>query len=85
LADRLVPAEAALWDLVAGMQRTKFAGALVQSGIADALYERPREAECEGGRERSPAEVHELMQAAGIVPGRVRHAGVHMLVEGTAG
>lgn len=42
LADRLVPAEAALWDFAAGMQRTKLAGALVQSGIADALAERPR-------------------------------------------
>lgn len=41
--------------------------------------------ECEGGRERSPGEVHELMRAAGIVPGKVRHAGAHMLVEGIAG
>jgi hypothetical protein len=40
--------------------------------------------ECEGGRERSPREVHELMRAADIMPGRVRHAGVHMLVEGIA-
>lgn len=43
LADRLLPAEAALWDFAAGMQRTKLAGALVQSGIADALAERPRD------------------------------------------
>lgn len=43
LADRLVPAEAALWDFAAGMQRTKLAGALVQSGIADALAQRPRD------------------------------------------
>lgn len=41
--------------------------------------------ECEGGRERSPGEVHELMRAADISPGRVRHAGAHMLVEGIAG
>jgi hypothetical protein len=41
--------------------------------------------ECEGGRERSPCEVHELMRAADISPGRVRHAGAHMLVEGIAG
>lgn len=41
--------------------------------------------ECEGGRERSPGEVHELMCAADISPGRVRHAGAHMLVEGIAG
>ncbi len=40
--------------------------------------------ECEGGRERSPAEVHALMRDAGLAPGRVRHAGVHMLVEGIA-
>lgn len=41
--------------------------------------------ECEGGRERSPAQVHELMREAGIIPARVRHAGLHMLVEGIAG
>jgi hypothetical protein len=40
--------------------------------------------ECEGGRERSPVEVHSLMRDAGIVPGRVRHAGLHMVVEGVA-
>jgi SAM-dependent methyltransferase len=41
--------------------------------------------ECEGGRERSPREVHSLMGDAGLTPGRVRHAGLHMLVEGVAG
>jgi hypothetical protein len=41
--------------------------------------------ECEGGRERSPEQVHGLMRDAGLVPGRVRHAGVHMIVEGVAG
>jgi len=40
--------------------------------------------ECEGGRERSPAEVHALMRDAGLQPGRVRSAGLHMLVEGIA-
>ena len=40
--------------------------------------------ECEGGRERSPEEVHGLMRDAGLTPGRVRHAGLHMLVEGVA-
>lgn len=39
---------------------------------------------CEGGRERSPREVQEMMRAAGLTPGSVRHAGVHMLVEGIA-
>ena len=39
---------------------------------------------CEGGRERRPQEVQEMMRAAGLTPGRVRHAGLHMLVEGTA-
>ncbi len=43
LADRLVPAEAALWDFTAGMQRTKLAGALVESGIADVLAAGPRD------------------------------------------
>jgi hypothetical protein len=41
--------------------------------------------ECEGGRERTPAEAHGLMRDAGLRPGRVRHSGVHMLVEGIAG
>ena len=40
--------------------------------------------ECEGGRERSPDQVHELMREAGLTPGRVRHAGLHMIVEGIA-
>ncbi|HEY5195013.1 MAG TPA: methyltransferase [Solirubrobacteraceae bacterium] len=40
--------------------------------------------ECEGGRERSPEEVHGLMREAGLAPGRVRHAGLHMVVEGLA-
>jgi len=44
LADRILPAEGALWDLVAGQQRTKLAGLLVTSGIADALGERRRDA-----------------------------------------
>jgi len=39
---------------------------------------------CEGGRERSPDEVHGLMRDAGLAPGRVRHAGLHMVVEGVA-
>jgi hypothetical protein len=39
---------------------------------------------CEGGRERSPHEVHELMRSVGLRPGRVRHSGLHMLVEGVA-
>jgi SAM-dependent methyltransferase len=43
LADRLLPAEAALWDLTAGMQRTKLAGVLVTSGLADALGTGPRD------------------------------------------
>lgn len=39
---------------------------------------------CEGGRERSPRQVHELMRNAGLRPGRVRHSGLTMLVEGVA-
>jgi hypothetical protein len=39
---------------------------------------------CEGGRERSPQEVHDLMRDAGLQPGRVRHSGLTMLVEGIA-
>jgi hypothetical protein len=41
--------------------------------------------ECEGGRERSPEQVHRLMGEAGLAAGRVRHAGLHMVVEGIAG
>jgi hypothetical protein len=41
--------------------------------------------ECEGGKERSPAEVHRLMRDAGLAPGLVRHAGLHMVLEGVAG
>ncbi len=41
--------------------------------------------ECEGGRERTPEEMHRLMRDAGFTSGRVRHAGLHMLVEGVAG
>jgi len=40
---------------------------------------------CEGGRERTPEDVHGLMRDAGLTPGRVRSAGLHMLVEGVAG
>ena len=40
--------------------------------------------ECEGGRERSPEEVHSLMRDAGLAPGRVRHSGLQMVVEGIA-
>lgn len=39
---------------------------------------------CEGGRERTPGEVHGLMSDAGLRPGRVKHSGVQMLVEGVA-
>jgi hypothetical protein len=39
---------------------------------------------CEGGRERSPEEVHALMRDAGLEPGRVKQAGLQVLVEGTA-
>ncbi|OBA90872.1 hypothetical protein A5662_22435 [Mycobacteriaceae bacterium 1482268.1] len=39
---------------------------------------------CEGGRERSPQQVHDLMRDVGLTPGRVRHYGLTMLVEGVA-
>nr|VTP01781.1 Multifunctional cyclase-dehydratase-3-O-methyl transferase TcmN [Mycobacterium riyadhense] len=39
---------------------------------------------CEGGRERSPQQVHDLMRDAGLAPGRVRHFGPTMLVEAIA-
>ena len=44
LADRMLPAEAALWSFAAGMQRTKLAGVLVTSGLADALGADARDA-----------------------------------------
>jgi hypothetical protein len=37
---------------------------------------------CEGGRERDPDQVQALMRDAGLKPGKVRHAGLQMLVEG---
>lgn len=39
---------------------------------------------CEGGRERSPQQVHALMGDVGLIPGRVRHFGPTMLVEAIA-
>lgn len=39
---------------------------------------------CQGGRERSPQQVQDLMRDAGLTPGRVRHFGPTMLVEGIA-
>lgn len=39
---------------------------------------------CEGGRERSPEEVHALFRDAGLKPGPVHHSGPQMLVEGVA-
>lgn len=39
---------------------------------------------CQGGRERSPQQVHALMRDAGLIPGRVRHFGPTMLVEAIA-
>jgi hypothetical protein len=80
------------------MERTKLAGVLVTSGLADASsasaraarvslptsWVSPRTFECEGGRERSPSEVGSLMRAAGITPGRLRHAGLQMVLEGVA-
>lgn len=39
---------------------------------------------CQGGRERSPQQVHALMRDAGLLPGRVRHFGPTMLVEAIA-
>ncbi|MEE6140571.1 methyltransferase [Mycobacterium sp. 050128] len=39
---------------------------------------------CQGGRERSPQQVHALMGDVGLIPGRVRHYGPTMLVEALA-
>jgi hypothetical protein len=39
---------------------------------------------CEGGRERDPEQVQALMRDVGLKPGKVRHAGLDMLVEGVA-
>lgn len=39
---------------------------------------------CEGGRERSPRQVHALMRDVGFIPGRIRHFGPTMLVEAMA-
>lgn len=39
---------------------------------------------CDGGRERSPQQVHDLMRDVGLMPGRVRHYGPTMFVEAIA-
>ncbi len=64
LVDLSYPAEGLLWDLVAGLQRTKLAGALVDTGIADAL----------GERSRSPDEVARELSLDPEVTGRVLRA-----------
>jgi hypothetical protein len=38
--------------------------------------------QCEGGRERSPQELHALLASAGLRPGRVDRTGISALVEG---
>ena len=50
------------------------------TAMADALML----VQCEGGRERSPQQVHSLMRDVGLIPGRVRHFGPTMLVEAIA-
>lgn len=64
LVDRSYPAEGLLWDLVAGLQRTKLAGALVDTGIADAL----------GEQNRAPAEVARELELDPEVTTRVLRA-----------
>jgi len=70
-ADLVLPAEGALWDLTAGMQRTKLAGVLVTSGLADAL----------GARSRQPEEVaRELDLETGVTLRVLRAAAASRLV-----
>jgi hypothetical protein len=81
-------------EILRGVRATMRAGARVVVVDQHLLRARPNSVtsladalmlvECEGGRERSPADVHALMAAAGLAPGRVRHAGLQMLVEGVA-
>lgn len=74
--DRGVPAEVALVDLTWGVQRTAVAGALVTSGIADAL----------GDGARSPAELaDELGLDAGVTARVLDAAAVGRLVAWDAG
>jgi hypothetical protein len=68
LADLSYPAEGLLWDLVAGLQRTKLAGALVDTGIADAL----------GEQSRTPGEVAQGLGLDPEVTERVLHAAAAM-------
>jgi len=82
-------------DILTRLRATMPAGAKVVSIDQDLARDRPNAitsmtdlhmlVECEGGRERSAAQVHGLMADAGLKPGRVRHAGLQMLVEGVAG
>ena len=65
LVDLSYPAEGLLWDLVAGLQRTKLAGALVDTGIADALGEQSRTpAEVARELDLDPEVTHRVLLAA---------------------
>ncbi len=66
LADAGLPEEAALFDLVWGLQRTKIAGTLVTSGLADAF----------GESSRDPLELARELELDPDVTTRVVHAAV---------
>jgi O-methyltransferase domain len=67
LADRLVPAQAALFDLSVGMARTQIAGTLAELRVADELAKGPATAEELAVRLGVSADaLHRLMRAAAL-------------------
>jgi len=61
---------------------------LIEPGDADpvaSLIDVQMLTQCDGGRQRSAAELRALLGAAGLTPGRVRDTGTVAMVEGVAG
>ncbi len=95
--EALVPPEVRAYELSTSFFVTRVAGALVELGVIDALGSERRSAdplvagvdmhmlaECDGGRQRSAAELQALLREAGLRPGEVRRAGPVGFVEGAA-
>jgi O-methyltransferase domain len=68
LADRLVPAQAALFDHSVGLARTQMIGTLAELGVADELARDPATAEELAGRLGVNADaLHRVMRAASFI------------------
>ena len=68
LADRLVPAQVALFDESVGLARTQMIGTLAELGVADELAKGPATAEELAGRLGVNADaLHRVMRAASLI------------------